>query len=279
MRKWYRHSQNPRVVITGASAGIGQALAEEYAKAGASVALLARRRDRIEGLAEKIRGSHNQVLAIECDVRNPAALDGAMAQVAREWGGLDILIANAGFSVKGTLEALSIDDYRRQFETNVFGVLNSVKAAIPLLKKSKGSVALVGSVKGTFAVPGQSAYSMSKFAIKALALSLEGELRADGISVTHLAPGYIETDLRHVDNQGISHEAVIDQDRVPKLFRMSPRACARAMIRAIDRRAFDCVITWHGKFLVAFFRHHPWVFRFLSRVFGVRSVRNATVTQ
>lgn len=268
-KKITRGGATPRVVITGASAGIGEALAREYASQGASVALLARRGDKISMLARELMSWGGRTLAIPCDVREQSSLEGALGQVEREWGGVDIVIANAGFAVLGSVEELTMEDFRRQFETNVWGALGTAKAAIPHLKKTRGRLALVGSVKGTIAVPGGAAYAMSKFAVKALALSLEGELRPHGVSVTHLAPGYVETEFRNVDNDGQYRDRKVDQEKMPAWMKMSARNCARIMRRAIEQRRFECVITGHGKFLVAFFRHFPGTFRWLLRRSGV----------
>ena len=132
------------VLITGASSGIGAALAREYDKRGARVALLARRKDRLEKLASELKDAR----AIECDITDDASVQRAVREALAAFGELDVVIANAGIGVMGTVEELSIEDYRRQFETNVFGMLRTVKASIGTLKRTSGRIGLLGSVSG-----------------------------------------------------------------------------------------------------------------------------------
>src|SRR5262249_11416949 len=110
------------VFITGASSGIGAALAREFAKPGASLVLAARRTDRLEKLASELGRNGRRAIALACDVTRDGDLERAAAAVRDAFGRIDVVVANAGFSVVGTFERLTLDDYRRQFETNVFGV-------------------------------------------------------------------------------------------------------------------------------------------------------------
>src|SRR3989344_6457505 len=135
------------VFITGASAGIGAALARDYAARGADLVLCARREDRLQQIAEeckKISPSCN-VLTLRVDVTSAEDLKLAVETCVRQFGKLDTAIANAGFGVTGKFEKLNIEDYRRQFETNVFAVLNTAYAVLPELKKVKGRFAVIGS--------------------------------------------------------------------------------------------------------------------------------------
>jgi NADP-dependent 3-hydroxy acid dehydrogenase YdfG len=152
------------VLVTGASSGIGEELARQLAKAGAKLTLVARRRELLETLAQSIAlGGDTKPLAVECDVTKDGDVERAVAEAVRQWGRLDIAIANAGFGVVGPLKALTLDDYRRQFETNVFGVLRTIYAALPQVERAKGNIVIIGSVAGWTATPGASPYSMSKF--------------------------------------------------------------------------------------------------------------------
>jgi len=189
---------------------------------------------------------------------------------AREgFGRLDVAVANAGFGVVGPVARLTLDDYRRQFETNVFGVLRTIYAALPEVRRARGRLVVIGSVSGHIATPGSSPYAMSKFAVRALAEALGHELAADGVSVTLVSPGFVESDIRRVDNEGVLRET--SPDPAPSFLRMPAARAARQIVRAVARRRREVVITGHGKAFVFLHRHAPWLTSFVIRRFGVRS--------
>jgi NADP-dependent 3-hydroxy acid dehydrogenase YdfG len=158
------------VLITGASSGIGEELAVQLARAGARLALAARRIERLEQVRQQIVSlGAAQPLIVSCDVTRNEDPPRAVAETLERWGRLDIVIANAGFGVVGPFAKLSLEDYRRQFETNVFGVLRTLQAALPAVLASRGQLVILGSVAGWTASPGASPYAMSKFAVRALA--------------------------------------------------------------------------------------------------------------
>ncbi len=229
------------VLITGASSGIGAALAREYDKRGARVAILARRKDRLEKLAKELHDAK----PIECDVTSDASVQSAVREALAAFGDLDVVIANAGIGIMGSIEELSIDDYKRQFETNVFGVLRTVKASLGSLKRTSGRIGLVGSVSGFLSLPQTSAYSMSKFAVRALAEALGAELANDGVSVTHIAPGFVESEIRKVDNSGQVHAD--RRDPIPPFLIMSNERAALEIADAVQGRRPEVVVTNHGK--------------------------------
>ena len=190
------------VLITGASSGIGAALAREFSRQGAALVLAARRLERLEALASELRAAGGEVLAMACDVTRDGDCERLVAEVHSIGWQLDIVVANAGFGVAGAFGKLTLADYQRQFDTNVYGVMRTLRAGFADVQQRRGSLVIVGSVAGHVAMAGNSAYAMSKFAVRALALALRSELRRQGVSVTLISPGFVRSDIRRVDNQG-----------------------------------------------------------------------------
>jgi short-subunit dehydrogenase len=256
------------VLLTGATSGIGEELAWQLGQAGAKLTLAARRRELLEGLAQRIHASgKTSPLAVQCDVTRDGDLERAVSEAVRQWGRLDTVIANAGFGVVGALKELSVKDYRRQFETNVFGVLRTIYAALPEIEKAKGNVVIIGSVSGWAATPGVSPYAMSKFAVRALANSITPELQLAGVKVTLISPGFVVSDIRRVDNRGELHSEA--KDPIPAWLSMSTEKAARQILRAVALGKREAIITGHGKILVALERFMPWVIRAVGRKMAV----------
>jgi short-subunit dehydrogenase len=255
------------VLITGASAGLGAALAREYARRGARLVLLARRVDRLQDLAVELRAGGTEVAVHAADVTQAGDVAAAVSACAAAGWSINVVVANAGYSVAGTLQSLSLADYRRQYETNVFGLLQSVYESLPALRATRGRLALTGSVAGYAAAPGASAYASSKFAVRALAESLRGDLAADGVGLTLISPGFVDSDIRRTDNQGRVHPAA--RDPIPRWLRMRADRAARVMANAIDRGRAEVIVTLHGKLIVHCVRHYP---RLVRRV-ALRYVR------
>jgi short-subunit dehydrogenase len=256
------------VLITGASSGIGAALARAFAREGASVALTARRTERLDALATELERSGSRAIAVRCDVARDGDLEHAVAITRERLGPIDVCVANAGFGVVGRLDRLTLEDYRRQFETNVFGVLRTIYATLDDLKRTRGSLVIIGSVSGHVALPVNSAYSMSKFAVRALAESLGHELRRDGVAVVLISPGFVESEIGQVDNQGVWHPAA--RDTVRRRFQMPTAKAARQIVAAVARRRPEAVITGHGKLAVFAQRHAPWVVSQAVRRLAIR---------
>jgi short-subunit dehydrogenase len=259
--------QNKVALITGASSGIGEELAWQLAQAGAMVTLAARRKPLLEKLAERIIASgKRKPLIIECDVTKDGNLELAVAETVREFGKLDVVIANAGFGVAGPLKQLSIEDYRRQLETNVFGVLRSIYAALLEIQKAKGNIVIIGSIAGWLPMPGASAYGMSKFALRSLANSLGPELRPLGIKVTLISPGFVASNIGRVDNHGNLREKAPNPP--PAWLVMPTDKAVRQILHAVARGKPEAIITRHGKIAVALERFAPSLLHAMMRKFA-----------
>jgi len=249
------------VLITGASSGIGAGLAREFVRRGLRVALVARRAEQLESLAAELRQAGGEASAHRGDVTIDGDIARVVAELAAQGVTPNIVIANAGFGVVGRAQSLELSDFKRQFETNVFGVLRTLHETFAALRATRGRFVIMGSVSGYLSVPGGAPYAMSKFAVRALAESLHGDLRAVGVGCTLITPGFVDSDIRRVDNRGGLHAQV--KDPIPAWLRMETAKAARVMARGILAGKREVVITFHGKVIVFMARHWPRFMRFL----------------
>ncbi len=256
------------VFITGASAGIGRATAVAMAEEGAHLALAARRKDRLETLKAELEAGGARVLPLACDVTQRDALDAAVAATVEAFGRIDVVIANAGFGVSGAATKLDTPDYRRQFETNVFGALDTLYATLPHLETSKGNICFLGSVMGRMGLPASAPYNASKFAICGLAESLYYDLREKGIAVSVINPGWVASEFRSVNNQGV-RATEQHKEPIPQWLVYPTEKAARDIVQCIYKRRFEAVITGHGKLALFIARHFPRS----TRWFIARAVR------
>jgi NADP-dependent 3-hydroxy acid dehydrogenase YdfG len=195
-------------LVTGASSGIGEATAVALAQAGAAVALGARRRDRLEALAGKLRADGAAVLTLDLDVTDEAACADAVRRTREELGGLDVLVNNAGVMLLGTIVGADPEDWRRMVQTNVMGVLYMTHAAINgMLEQGSGDVVNVSSVAGRTARKGAGVYNASKWAVNAFSESLRQEVTARGVRVSLVEPGAVATELSSHITQPEAREA------------------------------------------------------------------------
>jgi len=182
-------------LVTGASSGIGEATASALAAAGACVGLVARRLDRLEVLAKRLRENGGQVLPIQADVTDEAQADGMVETVLREYGRLDILVAAAGIGVAAPFQNTTTAEYRQMIELNVLGLLYGIHAALPIMmQQASGHVVIVSSGTGRYVHP-STVYSGTKHAASAVAESLRREVGKSGIRVTSIEPGAVKTEF------------------------------------------------------------------------------------
>ncbi len=253
-----RKFQGKTVLITGASSGIGYALAREMANNGARLVLAARREDRLTGLKESL-GPLSENLAIsKCDVTIKADLERAVDLAHKNFGDIDIVIANAAIPMHGKFEQLALENYRTEFETNVFGVIQTCYAALADLKKTGGTLVLMGSISGYISSPSSSAYAMSKFAVRAFAEAVRSELADHGIKVVLISPGFIASEIRMTDNLGAFHPEY--KDWVPSYLVMPAEKAARQIAKAIAKGKREKFITWHGFGTYWVRQHLPWLY-------------------
>jgi NAD(P)-dependent dehydrogenase (short-subunit alcohol dehydrogenase family) len=243
------------VWITGATSGLGRACAIEFAREGAKVAVSGRRVDRLESLVAELEARGTEALAAPCDVTDESAIGAAVEATVARFGRLDVVLACAGFGVLGKVEELSLDDWRRQFDTNVFGLLATIQRSLPELRKTDGRLALVGSVGAFFYLPAGAAYSASKAAVRAIGETLSIELAGSKVSCTTIHPGFVESEIMKIDKQGGYHEEWAETRPAQLLWKAED--AAKVMVKAIHRRQREIVFTTHGRIFVAMARHFP----------------------
>jgi NADP-dependent 3-hydroxy acid dehydrogenase YdfG len=184
------------IAITGASSGIGEATALACAEAGASVALAARRADRIEALAAKIERAGGRAIAIPTDVGEEEQARAFVERAHAELGRLDGLVNNAGVMLLGPIDGAPTEEWRRMIHVNLFGVLYCTHAALPLMRaQGSGDVVNVSSVAGRVARAGSGVYNLTKWGVNAFSEALRQECVGAGIRVTIVEPGAVATEL------------------------------------------------------------------------------------
>lgn len=217
-----------RALVTGASSGIGEATCRLLAREGYRVALLARRRGNLERLARELEGDGH--LVVPCDLTDPASIEAAGGVVEEAFGGLDLLVNNAGLGYRARVEELVPDMLRDVFATNVTGLLLMCRAALPLLRRGERSVVVnVSSVVGRRGIPGQAAYSASKAAVCSIGEALRVEWATDDIAVCTLNPALTATGFfdAQANPSGLPH---------PDLSEAAPVEEVAARILELDRR-------------------------------------------
>ena len=233
------------VLITGASSGIGRALALELGKRGARLGLTARRGEELLRLVDEIERAGGEAMALPADVRDPEALKGVAERVRERWGRIDVLVANAGMSSTTAGTSLNASEVGDVITVNVLGVVNSVAAVLPgMLERGAGHLVAISSLSSYRGMPKSAAYSASKAAVSTFFESLRVDLRKSGIDVTTIHPGFIRTPMT--------------AGRKKKLpFLLEPDDAARRIIRAIERRARTYAFPWQLASLVRVIKHIP----------------------
>lgn len=253
-------NNTPKVVwITGASSGIGKAMAFEWARLGYKVALSARRENLLQAIALEITNNGAEALVVPTDILVETAIESAVQKIIATWGRIDIAVANAGFGVFGTIDSLTAKDWSRQLQGNVTGLALTVKYALPHLKLTQGRIGLVGSVGAFVPNPYVGAYGASKAAVHSIGLTLQVELQNTGVSCTTIHPGFVVSEIARVDNEGVWHADKADPR--PANLMWPTHKAAKVMVNAIIKRKRNYVFTTHGKVILWLQRWFPCVVR------------------
>lgn len=222
-------SSSPSVAfVTGASSGLGMGLALRFASQGWDVALAARRVDRLEAVAQRIRQAGTGALVCPCDVADRAQVHAAVARTEAELGEVDLLVTSAGVGKMTAAQDLDVADLERLLQVNVMGSAYAVEAVLPgMLRRGRGHLVAIGSLTGYGGLPKTAAYSASKGAVKNYFESLRLDLRGTGVAVTVITPGYVKTELTAKSDH-----------RMPFLMELDD--AVDVMARAIHRRVSHC---------------------------------------
>ena len=189
------------IIVTGASAGIGEATARRLARAGAKVVISARRPDRLDALARELDPTGASVLAVAGDITSDADRRALVAAALAKFGRIDALVNNAGYGTRGPVEIVPVELIRKNFETNVFSLIALTQLVVPAMRARRhGCIVNIGSVAGRIARPLSSVYDSTKHALEALTDGLRGELKPFGVRVSLIRPGFIITEFVEAAN-------------------------------------------------------------------------------
>lgn len=242
------------VVITGASSGIGKALAKECHARGAKLALGARRIDHLEALKAEL---HDQeILCVQTDVALESDCKRLVESTIEKFGKIDILINNAGISMRALFNEMNLEVMHRLMDVNFYGTVYCTKYALPYLLAAKGSLVGVISIAGYVGLPGRTAYSASKFAVRGFLDTLRIEHLKSGLHVLVAAPGFTASEVRKVAltaNGTPQGETPRNEEKM-----MSAETCARHIVTAIKKRKRELILTFiEGKFTVFLGKFFP----------------------
>lgn len=251
-----RSLRGKRIIVTGASSGIGRALARVLHQAGASLLITARRRERLEQLAAELASSGESPCCVCGDLTDPQTRAGIFQVVEERWGALDALVNNAGVGGAGPFAQADAARLRQILDTNFIAPVELIRHALPWLRQGHAPIIVnIGSVLGHCAIPNKSEYCASKFALHGFSDSLRAELAGERIDVLLVSPSTTDSEF---------FERELDATTVPArpLGKMSAESVARQICRGMERGKADLILSPGGKGLVAINRWFPSVTRF-----------------
>ncbi len=256
--------KNKVVAITGGSEGIGRALIEKLLPMGAKVATCARNQDKLYDL--QVRHSDQPLHCIVADVSNFNDCSLFINSTIKQFGGIDILINNAGISMRSLLKDAGMDVFRKLMDVNYFGALYCTKLALTSIIERKGTIVGISSIAGYRGLPGRSGYSASKFALNGWLEALRTELLEDGVNVMWVCPGFTRSNIRNaaLNNKGEAQgESPLDESSL-----MSAEECAGHIIQAIEANKRTLVLTFKGKQTVFMNKFFPsWTDKLTKKFF------------
>ena len=243
------------VIITGASSGIGKALAYDLAGRKARLALAARNLEELNLVKNDLESHADDIMVHQTDVSDESQCRELIDRCIEHFGRIDVLINNAGISMRATLEDMDLDVFKKVLDVNLMGAVYCTKYALPHLLKTKGSVVGVSSIAGYVGLPARTAYSSSKYALQGFLDALRTENRKTGLHVLVACPGYTESNIRKraLNAEGRSQdESPLREERI-----MPASEVARHIANAIERRKRTLNLTFEGKMAVFLSKFFP----------------------
>src|SRR6516225_5767599 len=247
-----RRITGSRILITGASQGIGRALALAAAQRGAKVLATARSEDLLRELEKEIRAGGGMVEMVRVDVTSPLDRRRLVDEAVRHFGGIDVLVNNAGIGATGHFAEANPELLRRIMEVNFFGVTETTRAFLPLLRRGQQpAIVNISSIAGKRGIPSRSEYSASKFAVQGFSEALRGEMARFDIDVLVVSPGLTQTNF---SKNMLEQKARLQMDH---LRGMTAEAVAAATLKAIERGRNEVCLTGQGRLIVLVSRFFP----------------------
>ena len=236
------------ILITGGSSGIGKALAEKFGHEGSKIVITGRKKEQLEDTAIDLRIQGFTVVAVVADASVEADCAVVVETAIREFGGIDVLINNAGISMRALFEDLQLDVFRKVMDVNFYGLVNTTKFALPHILRSKGSIVGISSVNGRRATPARSAYSASKFAMIGFLESIRSEVMDRGVHVLTVCPGFTASNIRRVALMANGKSYGGSQRNESTM--MTAEEVADHVYTAVVQRKRDILLTIQGKLAV-----------------------------
>lgn len=253
--------KNKVVIITGASSGIGKALAFEYGNKGAQVIITGRNEAKLLEAKAELTAAQIACLAIVCDSSSEEQTRAMIAQVVQEFGRIDILINNAGISMRSMFENVDLKVIKQLMDINFWGTVYATHAALPYIKESKGGIIGISSIAGYRGLPVRTGYSASKFAMNGFLEALRTELLESGVHVLTACPGFTASNIRNasLNSEGkITGDTMRDEEKM-----MSAEEVAQRIFKAFEQKKKTLVLTFQGKLTVFL---NKWLNGFMDRL-------------
>ena len=223
------------VLITGASSGIGRASAILFARKGANIILIDKKKEKLDQIDKELKKYNVSTLVCECDVSNKSQVKEISKTVLEKFNSIDILVNNAGFAIYGSVSDLTTEEIESQMSTNYFGMIYCIKNFLPsMIEKKSGHIVNVASVAGSFGLPGIASYCASKFAMLGFSEGLKHELKGTGVGITVVSPIMVRTNF--FDHQSF--------EKMPKYSptSLSAETVAKAILKAANSPRLEIIV-------------------------------------